>query len=73
MEKADKRGTERVSWRRASVRIRGDSSKKSKQGQETVSAEVGGAPEPFVAIPPDVSPGGDYRRDALSHRLQSVS
>lgn len=43
-----------------------------KQGQEKVSAEVGGAPEQFVAVPPDVGPSGDYRRDALSRRRQSV-
>lgn len=70
MEKADERVTE---WRRGSVRKCRDFSKKSKQGQEKVSAEVRGAPEHFVAIPPDVSPSGDYRRDALSHRLQSLT
>lgn len=53
--------------------IRGDFSKESKQGQEKVSAEVRGAPEQFVAVPRDVIPSGDYRRDALSHRLQSVT
>lgn len=73
MEKVDKRGTERVSRRRASVRKRRDLSRKSKEGQEKVSAEVGGAPEQLVAIPPDVSPSGDYRRDALSHRRQSAT
>lgn len=70
MEKADERMTE---WWRGSVRKCRDFSKKSKQGQEKVSAEVRGAPEHFVAIPRDVSPSGDYRRDALSHRLQSLT
>lgn len=55
------------------VRTRRDSSERSKQGQEKVSAEVRGAPEHFVATPRDVSPSGDYRRGALSRRLQSLS